>query len=129
MTTDAVEAIEPVDDTGSIRSEEQYKRQCAEAVVTALDRDAERIKHREVEEAIGRLEARRDLGDVERDAVEELADSIVEEFLAAPSESLRQTPDWATVHTALQLFEPEFETTEGRTHADGSALPEGDDED
>jgi glutamyl-tRNA reductase len=125
MTTDAIESIEPTDDTVPASSTGRDERQCAEAVVAAIHRDAERIKRREVKEAIGRLEAHGDLGETERDAVEEMADSIVEGFLAGATDGLRATPDWPAVRAALRLFEPDFGTDEAGSRANGSARSEG----
>jgi glutamyl-tRNA reductase len=41
-----------------------------------------------------------------------MADSIVSQLLAAPTNSLRdaaEEDDWSTIHTALQLFDPSVE--------------------
>jgi glutamyl-tRNA reductase len=47
-----------------------------------------------------------------------MADAIVSQLLAAPTQSLRdaaEDDDWETINTALQLFDPDFgpETTAG----------------
>jgi glutamyl-tRNA reductase len=40
-----------------------------------------------------------------------MADAIVSQLLAAPTRSLRdaaEDDDWSTIHTALELFDPDF---------------------
>jgi glutamyl-tRNA reductase len=94
----------------------QYKRQRADQVISAMYESAERIKARQLQTALGKL----DLDDQERAVVESMADAIVSQLLAAPTTSLRdaaEDDDWSTIHTALQLFDPEFGPEE-------DALPE-----
>jgi glutamyl-tRNA reductase len=43
--------------------------------------------------------------------VNALADALVNKLLSAPTKSLRDAAaedDWNTIHTAMQLFDPEF---------------------
>lgn len=129
MTTDAVEEVDSIVDAGPIRLLERYKRQRAEDVVTAIYEDAERIERREVEEAISKLEARGDLNDVQCDVVEGMADTIVDRLLAAPTESIWQAVDRSTLHTAVQLFDPELETDDENTRAGDQDLTEVNDDD
>ncbi len=100
---------------------EQYKRERADDVIAAMYESAERVKRRELEEALSKLQARGDLTEEQREAVESMADALVGQLLAAPTRSLRDAAaedDWTTINTALQLFDPEF-------GADGDDLPGG----
>jgi len=72
---------------------------------------AERVKSREISTAVSQLEAEGDLSDEQREIIESLGDALVGQLLAAPTRSLRDAAaedDWTTIHTALQLFDPEF---------------------
>ncbi|ACV12986.1 glutamyl-tRNA reductase [Halorhabdus utahensis DSM 12940] len=89
----------------------RYKRTRADDVISTMYESAERVKAREVEQALGSL----DLDDEEREVVEAMADSLVNQLLAAPTKSLRdaaEADDWATIDTALALFDPDFGETE-----------------
>jgi glutamyl-tRNA reductase len=125
MTIDAVEVTEPMDDARD-HLLEQDKRQRAEAVIAAICEDAERLKRHEVDEAIRKLEARDDITDSQRDAVEAMAEGIVAHLLAVPTKNLREATaenDWSTIDTALRLFDPELGTDSGRGQAsDADAL-------
>jgi glutamyl-tRNA reductase len=83
----------------------QYKRQRADTVISAMYESAERVKSRELETALEKL----DLDGNEEAVVESMADAIVSEMLSAPTRSLRdaaENDNWSTIHTALQLFDP-----------------------
>jgi glutamyl-tRNA reductase len=85
----------------------QYKRKRADEVISAMYEGAERRKAAELEKAFSKL----DLDDEQREIVESMADSIVNQLLAPPTSGLRdaaEADDWSTINAALQLFEPEF---------------------
>jgi glutamyl-tRNA reductase len=87
---------------------EQYKRKRADQVIGAMYESAEGIKARELRTTFSKLD---DLDDEQREAIAAMADSLVGQLLAAPTESLRDAAaedDWTTMNTALQLFDPEF---------------------
>ncbi|RKD98286.1 glutamyl-tRNA reductase [Halopiger aswanensis] len=89
---------------------DQYKRARADEVIAAMYESAERMKERELETALSRLED--DLSPAQREVVESMADALVSQLLAPPTKSLRQAAaedDWSTINTALQLFDPDFE--------------------
>jgi glutamyl-tRNA reductase len=74
---------------------------------------------------MSKLEAQGDLNDEQRETVEDLADALVGQLLAAPTRSLRDAAgedDWETIRTALQLFDPEF--TAQAEGPDGADLTE-----
>jgi glutamyl-tRNA reductase len=88
-----------------------FKQKRADEAISAMYESAERVKARELETALSKLEAHGDLNDRQREAVESLADALVGQLLAAPTKSLRDAAaedDWATIQTAMQLFDPEF---------------------
>jgi glutamyl-tRNA reductase len=104
---EAAEAVEAIVDEEFDRLLAQYKRKRADQVISAMYESAERVKARQLQTAFGKL----DLDDEERAVVESMADAIVSQLLAAPTTSLRdaaQDDDWSTIHTALQLFDPDF---------------------
>jgi glutamyl-tRNA reductase len=100
---------------------EQYKRRRADDVISAMYESAERIKARELDTAVDRG----DFEEEQREVLEAMADSIVNQLLSAPTKSLRDAAaedDWSTINTALQLFDPEF----GPEDVPASALTGGD---
>jgi len=85
----------------------QYKRKRADEVISAMYEGAERRKTAEVEKALAKL----DLDEQEREVVESMADAIVNQLLAPPTNGLRdaaEADDWSTINTALRLFDPSF---------------------
>lgn len=121
---DAASEVEAIVDTELRRLLETYKRGRADDVIGAMHANADRMKDREVEAALSKLDAHGELTDEQRAVVEAMADSIVSKLLAAPTKSLREAAgrdDWATINSALRLFDPEFES--GSVEAD--ELPPG----
>ena len=105
---EAAVAVESIVDEEFDRLIDQYKRARADAVIAAMYRGAERIKQREVSEALAKLDAT-DLSEADREAIEGLADAIVSQLMAVPTESLRDAAaedDWETIATAIELFDP-----------------------
>jgi glutamyl-tRNA reductase len=85
----------------------QYKRKRADRVISTMYESAEQVKVAELNTAM----AAADFDDEQQDVLESMADAIVSQLLAAPTRSLRdaaEDDDWATIHTALELFDPEF---------------------
>ncbi|WP_134671294.1 glutamyl-tRNA reductase [Halorussus marinus] len=107
----AAESVEAMIDREFEHLLEGYKRKRADEVIATMYESAERIKEREISQAISQLEADGDLTDDQREVVDAMADSLVSQLLAPPTKSLRDAAaedDWATINTALQLFNPEF---------------------
>ena len=132
MTTDALEGVEPSDTTGCDRPRDQYGSQRVKDAIAAICGDAERIKRRELEEAIHKLETRGDLTEDDRDAVEAMADAIVGWFLERSTSDLRRavTGDGGSaIDTSLRLFDTEIGAGAGNTRASGPDATEvaGDD--
>ncbi|WP_255168650.1 glutamyl-tRNA reductase [Natrononativus amylolyticus] len=89
---------------------EQYKRARADEAIAAMYESAERVKARELETALTRLDDG-EFSEEQREIVRSLADALVGQLLAPPTKSLREAAaedDWETINTALQLFDPEF---------------------
>ncbi|MFP8957604.1 glutamyl-tRNA reductase [Natrialbaceae archaeon A-CW3] len=104
---------------------EGFKRAQADEVIAAMYESAERMKQRELETAFVRLEGSEEaFTDEQRQIVEAMADALVGQLLAPPTKSLREAAaddDWATINTALQLFDPAGpEMTFAGTRHDGS---------
>ncbi|MFC6955550.1 glutamyl-tRNA reductase [Halorubellus litoreus] len=122
---EAAAAVERIVDAELANLLEQFKRQRADEVIAAMYESAERMKAREVETALSKL----DLDDEEAAVVESMADALVSQLLSAPTKSLRDAAaedDWSTINTALQLFDPDFEA-EGMPPAVAAMLAESDD--
>lgn len=111
----AAAEVEAIVDREFERLLTQLKRQRADQVIAAMYESASRIKQREVETALGRLDDRGQVSDEEREIVESMADAVVNQLLAAPTRSLREAAvadDWETIDTALRLFDPAIESDE-----------------
>ncbi|ADB62110.1 glutamyl-tRNA reductase [Haloterrigena turkmenica DSM 5511] len=94
---------------------DQYKRARADQVIAAMYESAERMKERELETALSRLEGEEFTAE-QREVVEAMADALVNQLLAPPTKSLREAAaedDWSTINTALQLFDPDFAGDDG----------------
>jgi len=104
--------------SGSEYPSEGNENERAEAAIAAIHEKGERIKRREIEQALRELEPTDD-ADGRREAVEELADTIVDRLLAVPVTSLRTAAenDPAAIDTALELFDPEFGPADARKRA------------
>ena len=107
-----------------------YKRRRADAVIRAMYQGADRIKDEQLSRALDSLDARGGLTEAQEDVVVDLADALVSQLLAIPTESLREAAaedDWETISTALELFDPSvdadttalFAELAGRVEADG----------
>jgi len=122
----AAEAVEALVDEEFDHLLTQYKRKRADRVISAMYESAERVKAAELNTAM----AQADFDDDQREVLEAMADSIVSQLLAAPTKSLRdaaEEDDWETIHTALELFDPDFgpEPPEFVEGMDIEDIPEG----
>ena len=116
--------VEAIIDEELDRILQAYKRKRADDAISAMYAGADRVKAREVERAVSRLEAHGEVSDEQRETVEDLADSLVGQLLAAPTRSLRDAAgedDWETIRTALKLFDPEFDAPPERPTGADSA--------
>ncbi|MFC5279088.1 glutamyl-tRNA reductase [Halorubrum rubrum] len=104
--------VESIIDEELDRILRSYKRKRADDAISAMYAGADRVKARELDRAITKLEAQGGLTDDQRETVEAMADALVGQLLAAPTRSLRDAAgedDWETIRTALALFDPEFD--------------------
>jgi glutamyl-tRNA reductase len=107
----AAERVEEMIDAEFTHLMERFKRNRADEAIGAMYENAERMKQSEVETALRKLESQGELTDEQRETVGALADTIVNQLLAAPTKSLREAAaedDWTTIQTAMHLFDPEF---------------------
>ncbi|WP_144904154.1 glutamyl-tRNA reductase [Halobellus captivus] len=107
----AAAEVEAMIDEEFDRLLDAYKRRQADEAISTMYEAAERVKAREVDTALTRLEAQGELTDEQRETVEAMADALVGQLLSAPTKSLRDAAtedDWATIQTAMTLFNPEF---------------------
>ncbi|MBP1923561.1 glutamyl-tRNA reductase [Halorubrum alkaliphilum] len=108
--------VESIIDEELDRILQAYKRKRADDAISAMYAGADRVRAREVDRAVTKLEAQGDLTDDQRETVESMADALVGQLLAAPTRSLRDAAgedDWETIRTALQLFDPGFNEPPG----------------
>jgi glutamyl-tRNA reductase len=101
--------VEAMIDVELDRLLDSFKRTRADAAISGMYEGAERMKARELEEALTKLEAQGELTEDQRETVEALADSLVSQLLAPPTRSLREAAaqdDWTTIRTAMNLFDP-----------------------
>lgn len=107
---DAIQDVEEIIETAFDELLSQYKRERADAVASGMHRGADAMKNRELQQAFDRLEATdTNVTDDQREIINDLADALVSQLLAAPTESLydaAENDDWNTLHTAIKLFDP-----------------------
>jgi glutamyl-tRNA reductase len=117
---EAAQAVTEMAEAELANLREQLKRARADDVIAAMYESAEAAKRREVRSALNRMQAHGDLTEEQTETVEDLADALVNQLLAAPTRSLRDAAaedDWETIDTALRLFDPSFD--------EGSPFPTG----
>ncbi|MFB6303767.1 MAG: glutamyl-tRNA reductase [Haloferacaceae archaeon] len=93
-----------------------FKRERADEVVAAMYEGADRIKQRQLADAVDRMEANGGLTPAQREALSDFADALVGQLLAPPTRGLRtaaEEDDWTTIRTAMELFDPTFEGDAG----------------
>lgn len=94
----------------------QFKRKQADDVITAIYKNADQIKQRELQRAITKLEAQGEVTPAQRETIEALADAVTNKLLSSPADSLRRAAsadNWTTINTALRLFDPEYDVESG----------------
>jgi glutamyl-tRNA reductase len=87
-----------------------YKRERADEAIGAMYEGADRMKRAELSRLRSRLdEGEGEMTDEQHEAIEAFADSLVNQLLAPPTESLKaaaEADDWTTIQTAMGLFDP-----------------------
>jgi len=122
MTTDAAEEADRAAGRPSLR--ERSDRQHAGDVVAALSEYGERIRRREVREALDKLDAHGDLGDGQREVVETMASAIAGSLLAVATANLRKADDRSALDATVRLFDLDIDTDDGEVRDDGPYRPE-----
>ena len=123
----AARQVEAMIDEEHDRLLSALKRARADEAIRGMYEGAERMKGRELDRALTKLEAQGELNDDQRETVEALADSLVSQLLAPPTESLREAAgedDWNTIRTAMELFDPTVDAVDAEgapDHAEESA--------
>jgi glutamyl-tRNA reductase len=110
VNSDAERDTVDIDDTtidavGSARTEDGDAVEPA-AVRAAIHIHGERIKQRELQQALGKLNADGELSDTQRRIVEEMATAILDELLSTPDAVLAAADDPETLQTVVELFDP-----------------------
>lgn len=85
----------------------QYKRQQADAIISALYSMVEKIREHEREEAINKLMVRHTIGDIERSVLDDMTHSFANQILAEPTKILRNAAehdDERFLDTVADLF-------------------------
>ncbi|WP_135363804.1 glutamyl-tRNA reductase [Halosimplex halophilum] len=107
--SDAAGTAERPDDPDTGTTEPDAETPDPDAARARIRERAGEVRDREVETALTKLDARSELSERDREAVERLADRLVARLLAAPERGLRAAAerddhDPETVATALSLF-------------------------
>ena len=108
----AAQTVESMVDSEYEHLQETFKRKRADEAIATMYERATTMKEREIDRALSRLESQRSITDEECEVIASMGDTLVNQLLAAPTESLREAAvrdDWSTIHTALRLFDPEFD--------------------
>jgi glutamyl-tRNA reductase len=109
--TEATE-VEALIDEEFDRLLRSFKRARADEAISAMYEGAERMKARELDRALTKLDAQGDLNEAQRETVQAMADALVSQLLAPPTQSLREAAgedDWTTIQTAMELFDPSLD--------------------
>ncbi|WP_049980371.1 glutamyl-tRNA reductase [Halolamina rubra] len=124
----AARRVEAMIDDEHDRLLSSLKRARADEAIRGMYEGAERMKARELDRALTKLEAQGELTEEQRETVEALADSLVSQLLAPPTKSLREAAgedDWNTIQTAMELFDPTTDVVDAEGAPDAAEEPAG----
>ncbi|WP_435079670.1 glutamyl-tRNA reductase [Halococcus sp. AFM35] len=87
-----------------------------ERAIEHIHAHAERIKQRELDTVFAKLENQGELAESQREIIADMADTLVAELMAPPTQSLRnaRSSDRSDVQTALELFDPDLLSNGGQ---------------
>jgi len=112
----AEEVEEMIDDEMGVLKEKMKEKRAMEMLSKIYTR-AEEIRREETREAMRKLETGgRNLDDREREVIDDLTNSLVNQLLSTPTESLKnaaQAEDYNTLRSASEIFRVEKESDEG----------------
>jgi glutamyl-tRNA reductase len=106
---DSVNAVTDMIKTELENLNTELKRKRADHVIAGMYKGANVIKSRELETALNRLNEHGDVTPEQEAIVKSLVETLINQLLAAPTESLRDAAeheDWETIHAAIQLYNP-----------------------
>ncbi len=112
---DAADEVEEMIDEEIAVLEEQLKQEQAMEMLSEIYRRAEEIRSRETREALQKLETGTGLSEREREIVDDLTQSIVNQLLSTPTDALKKaaaSEDYETLRSASEIFrlaEQEYE--------------------
>jgi glutamyl-tRNA reductase len=107
----------------SVHSERDFPARTAtdsgssqERAIEHIHAHAERIKQREIETALTKLENQGSLTETQREAVTNMANELVAELITPPTQALQNVPssNWSDVRVALELFDFDSLSNENR---------------
>lgn len=105
----AAQEVEAIVDRECDRLHEQFKQHRIEEVISSIHSQADRVKSKNVETVLAKLDANGGLTEKQRYIVESFADAMVSELLAPPTRSLKDAAvydEWSTIRAAVELFDP-----------------------
>ncbi|MFB6157571.1 MAG: glutamyl-tRNA reductase [Haloferacaceae archaeon] len=118
----AADRVEEIVEEELDRLLSSFKRERADEAIAGMYEGAERVKARQLAAARDRMEANGGLTPEQEEALEDFADALVGQLLAAPTRSLRaaaEEDDWTTIRTAMELFDPSFDGAPDPATPDG----------
>lgn len=104
---DAADDVEEMIDEEVAVLEEQIKQEQAMEMLSEIYRRAEEIRSRETQEALQKLETGTGLSDRDREIVDDLTQSIVNQLLSTPTDALKKaaaSEDYDTLRSASEIF-------------------------
>lgn len=80
-----------------------------EQAIEHIHAHAKRIEQQELETAITKLENQGDFTEIQREIIADMANTLVAELVAPPTQSLRNacSSDQSDIQVALELFDPD----------------------
>jgi len=118
----AAEEVEAMIDEEMNVLKEKVKEKKAMEMLSEIYTRAEEIRREETREALRKLETGgRNLDDREREVIDDLTNSLVNQLLSTPTEALKnaaQAEDYETLKSASEIFRVEKESDEGSGSAE-----------
>lgn len=109
----AAEEVESMIDEEMEVFEEKMKEERAMEMLSKIYTRAEEIRREETREALRKLETGRGLSDQEREVIDDMTSSLVNQLLSTPTEALKnaaQSEDYETLRSASEIFRVEKES-------------------
>ncbi len=113
---EAAEEVEELIDEEITQLEEQLKQERAMEMLAEIYSRAEEIRVKETQEALRKLETNGGLSQKEREIVDDLTQSIVNQLLSTPTDALKNaavSEDYETLRSASEIFRLAEQEAEG----------------